>query len=141
MKTLTVRVVAECCPKKTLTYVLLFFATIGLIGCSLITTESPTLSLHRSQAANPYTNPYQARSYPGKLEIFKGDKRVSIILSEKPNIQRWGFIDSGHLLIVKSRGETGPAVFELFDVTTGILRSNFLEHDAQKIWPLWATTF
>jgi hypothetical protein len=93
------------------------------------------------QAANPYLNPYEARSYPNKLEVYRGDKRVSVIRSEKPNIERWGFIDSGNLVVVKSRGEDGVTIFELFDTATGALRDKAISSDNSDRLPIWAVDF
>jgi len=127
--------------KRFQTYMLSFLGMVMFIGCGLITPEPPALSLQRSQAANPSLHPYDARSYSGRLEIFEGTKRVSAIRSAKSNIQRWGFIDSGRLIVVKSSGEEGLAVFELFNVATGVLCDKVLAHNINKERPFWAAQF
>ncbi len=122
-------------------YTFVFFAVIILVGFGTIVQGESNISSSQAKAANPYLNPYEACSYPGRLEIFKDGKNVSVIRSEKPNIERWGFIDSGNLIVVKSRGDRGPAVFELFDTATGALRNKIMATDIRKGQPSWTTDF
>ena len=68
--------------------------------------------------ANPHLNPYEARSYPERLEVFRDDKQIGVVRSEKPNIERWGFIDSGSHIVVRSRGDEDLVILELFDTAT-----------------------
>ena len=127
--------------EKINVYIFAFFAATILAGFGTIAQGESNLSSPIVYAANPYLNPYEARSYPGRLEIFKGGKNISVIRSEKSNIERWGFIDSGNLIVVRSRGDLGPAVFELFDVATGALRNKVVVSDIKEGQPSWAADF
>ena len=99
-------------------YLIILLGASVLVAFATITQgESSKLSLNPTPA-NPYLNPYEARSYPKRLEVFRDGKHIGVIRSEKPNIERWGFIDSGRHIVVKSRGDDGPAIIELFDTAT-----------------------
>ncbi len=44
-------------------------------------------------------------------------------------------------IVVRSRGDLGPAVFELFDVATGALPNKVVLSDIKNGQPLWAADF
>ena len=115
----------------------LFLVGLFFTGMSSATHAAP--NSFSSIPADPSLNPYDARSYPDRLEIFKGDRKVSVIRSRNPDIQQWGFIDSGNLVVVKSQDKSGQKVFELFDTATGTRRDKVVMSGAQKI-PPWAKT-
>jgi len=91
--------------------------------------------------ANPYQNPYEARSYPDRLEIFRDGKQICTVRSEKPNIERWGFIDSGNHIVVISQDNTGPVIIELFDTVTCTRVDKWVMSSDQKLSPAWAADF
>lgn len=99
------------------------------------------ISPSAAKPANPAMNPYDARSYPDKLEIYRGGEKISLIKSEKPDIERWGFVDSGNLVVVKSRGEDGSTIYELFDTVTGELRDKAVGAEDKESLPIWAVDF
>jgi len=93
------------------------------------------------EAANPHHHPYVARSFPDRLEIFKGGMQISVIRCENPNIERWGFIDSGKHVVVRSRTEHQSVVLELFDTASGIRADRVLVFEHKKSKPAWASGF
>lgn len=92
-------------------------------------------------AANPAQNPYEARSFQDRLEIYKGGKQIGVIHSEKPNIERWGFIDSGNHIVVRSRAGQQPVVLELFNTATGVRVDRMLLPEFRKVNKAWASGF
>lgn len=93
------------------------------------------------RAANPHQNPFEARSYPERLEIYKGGKKISVIRSSQPNIERWGFIDSGNRVVVRSRGKDGLSALELFDTATGARVEKVLASEVREGKPSWAVDY
>ena len=91
--------------------------------------------------ANPHLNPYEAKSYPERLEILRDGKQICAVRSEKPNIERWGFIDSGNHIVVRSRTDEGPAIIELFDTSTCTKVDKLVMSSDQKRSPAWAAYF
>jgi hypothetical protein len=45
---------------------------------------------------------------------------ICLIRTELPNVERWEIINRNTEIVIKSRGERGPAAVELFDTRTGI---------------------
>ncbi len=122
-------------------YVTVLFVVGILAGFGAPAVGEFQISPSAAEPANPAMNPYDAISYPDRLEIYHGDDKVSLIRSEKPNIERWGFIDSGNLVVVKSRGEDDSKVYELFDTATGELRDKAVGSEGNDNLPIWAVGF
>ena len=112
--------------------------TIGLVWQAMRASADTKLPID-GEAANPHQHPYEARSFPDKLEIYKVGKQI--IHCENPNIERWGFIDSGSHVVVRSRTEHQPAVLELFDTASGVRVSRVLVLEHKKSNPAWASGF
>jgi len=95
------------------------FASFSVLSCAA-KTDHFILSEESAKPANPYENPYDARSHPDRLEIFKGEKKVcEIILKKGLLIQRWGFIDKGNYIVIRSAGREGnKIIFQLFKTDT-----------------------
>ena len=88
-----------------------------LSGC-MEKTEHLRLSKEASKPANPYRNPYDARSYRYGLEVFEGGKRVCHVRSGRGSIERWGFIDDGEYIAVRSEDRNGRTLLELFETNS-----------------------
>jgi len=117
------------------------FAVCISMGFTAIAYGGASKTLIGSAPANPYQNPYEAVSYPEKLEIFRDGEQIGTIQSEKPNIERWGFIDSGDYVVVKSVGKTGPAILELFETATCKRVDKLMMSGEKNQLPAWATEF
>ncbi len=128
-------------PKKIKLFSLILLFVSILAGYGTTALGEYQISPSAAKAANPFQNPYEARSYPDKLEIYHGNQQVSEIRSEKPNIDRWGFIDSGKLVVVKSKGVDGSTIYELFDTATGELRDKAVSSENNDSLPIWAVDF
>ena len=128
-------------PEKIKRYSMVIFVLTILAGYSTFAVGEYQISSSTSRTANPFLNPYEARSYPDKLEIFQGDKKVSLMHSEKPNIERWGFIDSGNMVVVKSKSEDGSVIYELFDTATGKRKDKAASSVNNGHLPRWAADF
>ncbi len=93
-------------------------ASFSASGCA---ERSKHFNLSRKSVkpANPYENPYDARSHSDRLEIFKGEKQIcEITLDTGDSIQRWGFIDQGNYVVVRSAGKENKMIFQLFETGT-----------------------
>ena len=102
--------------------------------------ESKESSLDPSPA-NPYLNPYEAISYPERLEVFRDGKQICVVRIERPGIERWGFIDSGNHIVTRSSSDIGPVIIELFDTATCTQVDKLVMTGDQKRSPSWAAGF
>jgi hypothetical protein len=74
----------------------------------------------------------------GQITIRQGGQVVSVLRTAAPNVEEHHFRSGQQQLVVKSRGNHGPATVELFDVRTGTLRDKVLAFAIQNGQPEWA---
>ncbi len=81
---------------------------------------------------------YTASIQPGQVRILQNGRTVSVVRSELPNVERYQFKDGKNKIVVKSRGNHGPAVVELFDSKTGNRRGRVMAYEIANGQPAWA---
>ncbi|GEM_PF-6306185 len=91
--------------------------------------------------ANPYTNPYSARSHPDKLEIYRRNTKICTIQINMSMIGQWGFIDNGNYVVVEFRDNSTRTAMALFKTTTCQLVDKITEHENPTNRPAWADIF
>lgn len=116
-------------------FCILFFSS----GC-MRNNEHIYLSKDAAKPANPFQIPYNARSYPNSLEIFKGKNKMCMIKSSGDLIEQWGFIDRGNYVAIRSKESEKQMVLELFKTKTCKLTDKIkLPFPVnKKILPIWA---
>jgi len=119
--------------------ILLLCVSFAVLPCTAESSEHIWLSKKSAKPANPYENPYDARSHRHGLEIFKGEKQVcEISLDKGALIKQWGFIDKGNYVVVRSIGKEKKTIFQLFETGTCkcVDKVTASEVKADKM-PLW----
>jgi hypothetical protein len=66
---------------------------------------------------------------------------ICLIRTELPNVERWEIINRNTEIVIKSRGERGPAAVQLFDTRTGILKGKVMAYAIRDGQPEWAQGF
>ena len=74
----------------------------------------------------------------GRITVKDGGRVVCTVRTAAPNVETYRFTDGQRQLVVKSRGNHGPATVELFDVATGVLRDKVLAFAIKNGRPEWA---
>ncbi len=74
----------------------------------------------------------------GQVTIMQGGRVISTLRTAAPNVEGHHFRSGQQQMVVKSRGNHGPATVELFDVRTGTLRDKVLAFAIQNGQPEWA---
>ena len=72
------------------------------------------------------------------ITIKQDGQLISKLRSAAPNIEKHHFTSGQRQMVIKSRGNHGPATVELFDVRTGILRDKVLAFAIKNGQPAWA---
>ena len=85
--------------------------------------------------------PLQARSIQSGVLITRGGAAVATCHTAMMNVERYKFINSSRQIVVKSRGNHGPATVEMFDTNTGRLRDKVLAFAIRKSGVSWAYGF
>ncbi len=80
----------------------------------------------------------QAVVAQGGVRITQGGKKICFIRTASPNVERHHFINNKSQIVIKSRGNHGPATVELFDTRTGTLKGKVLAYAIRNGQPSWA---
>lgn len=93
----------------------------------------------RPQGSRPYYGqPYTAQRGTGSVTIMEGPRRVSTIYTASPNVENTRFINEQQQIVVKSRGNHGPATVQLFDTRTGRQQGRVMAYEVRGGYPAWA---
>lgn len=74
----------------------------------------------------------------GQVQILQNGQVVSTLRTASPNVESHHFTSGQSQMVVKSRGNHGPATVELFDTKTGTLRDKVLAFAIENGQPSWA---
>ncbi len=75
------------------------------------------------------------------VRLLRRGMTVCLIRTDLPNVERWEIINRNTEIVIKSRGDRGPAAVELFDTQSGILKGKVMEHAIPDGQPAWAAGF
>jgi hypothetical protein len=75
------------------------------------------------------------------VRVLRRGMTVCLIRTELPNVEKWEIINRNMDIVIKSRANRGPAVVEMFDTQTGILKSKVMEYAIHSGQPEWASGF
>ena len=75
------------------------------------------------------------------VRLLRRGMTVCLIRTELPNVERWEIINNNMEIVIKSRGERGPAAVEVFDTQSGILKGRVMEYAIHNGQPAWASGF
>ena len=75
------------------------------------------------------------------VRLLRRGMTVCLIRTNLPNVERWEIINRNMEIVIKSRGDRGPAAVELFDTQSGILKGKVMEHAIHDGQPAWAAGF
>ncbi len=85
-----------------------------------------------------YGQPLTAKVGDGEVKIFEGDRQVSVCQTGRPFVEKTKFINEQQQIVIKSRGNHGPATIELYDTATGKMKAQVMAYDATDGDPAWA---
>lgn len=85
-----------------------------------------------------YGQPLTAVRGQGTVTIMEGPRTVSTIRTASPNIEQTRFISEQSRIVVKSRGNHGPATVQLFDSRTGRQEGTVMAYELANGGPAWA---
>ncbi len=100
---------------------------------------APSYSNRDYQArATQGSGPLRANVTQGGVRITSGGKKVCFLRTASPNVEKQHFVNNKTQVVVKSRGNHGPATVELFDAHTGVLKGKVLAYAIHHGQPSWA---
>lgn len=119
-------------------HLLLLLTLVGLNAC--VSVDEPGQGEVAQQPASQpyYGEPLTAINGQGTVVIMEGSRQVAVCNTASPNIEQTRFISEQNQIVVKSRGNHGPATVELFDTRTGRLEGTVKAYELASGGPTWA---
>lgn len=74
----------------------------------------------------------------GQVRLTRGGATIAVLRTAMANVEKWKLIDDDKSIVVKSRGNHGPATVERFDTRTGVLKDKILSFAIEDGRPSWA---
>ena len=91
------------------------------------------------KSGQPYFGePLSSVSGQGTVTILEGQRKVAVCKTTAPNIEQTKFIEEQNKIVVKSRGNHGPATVQLFDTRTGRELGTVKAFELGNGGPAWA---
>lgn len=84
-----------------------------------------------------FTQPLTAITGPGSVTIREGARTLCSFRTSKPNVEQTRWYREQEQIVVKSRGNHGPAAVQLFDSRTGRQLGQVMAYEADN-GPAWA---
>ena len=85
--------------------------------------------------------PLEVSVEQASVRLLRRGMTVCLIRTDLPKVERWEIINRNTEIVIKSRGDRGPAAVELFDTQSGILKAKVMEHSIRDGQPGWASGF
>ncbi|MBK1826542.1 hypothetical protein [Haloferula rosea] len=104
-------------------------------GSSSSTSGSTSNQPSASQAG--FTQPLTATKGSGSVTIREGSRMLGTCRTASPNVEETRWWSEQEQLVVKSRGNHGPATVQLFDSRTGRELGRVMAYEAAN-GPAWA---
>lgn len=94
-------------------------------------------AIRRSTGAS-YGQPLRVKKLQGRITIYEGSRALATCKTVAPNIESTRFINEQQQIVVKSRGNHGPATLQLFDSRDGAEKGRIMAFDVRNGQPSWA---
>jgi hypothetical protein len=125
-------------PMKSQVLLFLVLPSITIfIGCETMDGASSAVTKPQP-AAGAYGQPLTAVNGQGTVVIMEGSRKVSVCNTASPNIEQTRFINEQDQIVVKSRGNHGPATVQLFNTRTGAEQGRVFAYAIKGGQPAWA---
>lgn len=123
---------------------LFFLPTTALLFASCVMVESdgtPASGTATQLPEKAPTNgqPLTALTGPGSVTIREGSRTLSSFRTTGPNVEETRWYSGQEQIVVKSRGNHGPATVELFESRSGRKLGTVMAYELAQGGPAWAT--
>lgn len=106
------------------------------IGC--VTIDDPAYTGTPTTPPVSYGQPLTAVNGQGTVTILEGDRTVAVCRTASPNIEQTRWLSEQEQIVVKSRGNHGPATVQLFNSRTGQQLGTVMAYELAQGGPTWA---
>lgn len=111
-----------------------------LTQCVISGSDLENAVADANSASSPsYGQPLTAVRGQGRVTIMEGSRTVTTISTASPNIEQTRWYQEQEQIVVKSRGNHGPATVQLFNSRTGRQLGTVKAYELAQGGPAWAT--
>ena len=125
---------------KLAPFAVLTILPLALTQCVITESdlENAVAEANANTSSNAYGQPLAAVNGQGTVTIMEGTRAVSTLRTASPNIEETRFISEQNQIVVKSRGNHGPATVQLFNSRTGRQEGSVMAYEIANGGPTWA---
>lgn len=125
--------------KKLLSHLFIMAGILSLSQCLVVEDPGSTGGSTTQVPGNPpsYGQPLTAKTGAGSVTIREGSRVVTSFRTAAPNVEQTRWYAEQEQIVVKSRGNHGPATVELFNSRTGAKMGTVMAYEAAN-GPAWA---
>ena len=125
---------------KLAPFAVLTILPLALTQCVITESdlENAVAEANANTSSNAYGQPLTAVNGQGTVTIMEGTRAVSTLRTASPNIEETRFISEQNQIVVKSRGNHGPATVQLFDSRSGRQEGTVMAYELANGGPNWA---
>lgn len=85
--------------------------------------------------------PLRVSVLQGQVQVTQGGRTVAILRPALPNVERYKLVNDNREIIIKSRGNHGPAMVEKFHLSNGALNDKVMAFAIRNSGATWAYGF
>ena len=112
---------------------------LALTQCVISESDLENAVAEANANSSPsYGQPLTAVRGQGQVTIMEGNRTVSTISTASPNIEQTRWHKGKQQIVVKSRGNHGPATVQLFNSRTGRQLGTVKAYELAQGGPTWA---
>jgi hypothetical protein len=112
---------------------------LALTQCVISESDLENAVAEANAASSPsYGQALTAVRGQGQVTIMEGNRTVSTISTASPNIEQTRWYQEQEQIVVKSRGNHGPATVQLFNSRTGRQLGTVKAYELTEGGPTWA---
>ena len=123
--------------RPTRTLLIIPLMAFGMTSCVVDETEVPGAATQLPGSAPSFGQPLTAETGQGSVTIREGSRVLASFQTAKPNVEETRWYSEQEQIVVKSRGNHGPAAVQLFDSRSGRELGNVMAYEAAD-GPDWA---
>jgi hypothetical protein len=124
--------------KHEATLLAALIAPLLLTQCVVVDETGNPAQLPGTAPAPSYGQPLTAEKSFGEVVIREGSRVVTSIRTAAPNVEQTRWASEQEQIVVKSRGNHGPATVQLFNSRTGRELGRVMAFDIRGGQPAWA---
>jgi hypothetical protein len=113
-------------------------AAVVLFSSCVIDEAALEKAVADSSSSSSYGQPLTAVNGQGRVTIMEGSRTVATCFTASPNIEQTRWVNEQQQIVVKSRGNHGPATVQLFNSRTGRQEGTVMAYELAEGGPQWA---